>query len=385
MKSFILIAAFAVLGCFCTDVNAASMFGRVIDVGSGDVITVFNLNRPVRVRLLGVDAPEMDQAFGDVARKHLSDLIHNKNVVVEYSGIAADRSVAGRVLLHDADIGAQMIRDGVAWVDPSNLNRLSAMDQQIYQQSEQAARSERRGLWQAANPMAPWEFVKAQALRLDPRATLNALAPAQKKRSDRGYSELTNLTLMTRGAASMTSTNRKDFAWAETIPTKSDWHRFRPAGEDFSALVPQNGKQFDAEVPVDGEMGNVTIYVGRDGWSTYLVQWLRTETRGESHREVLDNGMAGFATGMNRTLGPYGNSSCQLTNEKYISVVGLPAVEFELASCALSGRARIVTKLVNGQRQVYVLAALYINEDDNVSRFLNSLSVDQPKSRPRRK
>ena len=82
MKRFILIAAFAVLCCLCTDVNAASMFGKVIDVSSGDVITIFNLNRPVRVRLLGVDAPEMDQAFGDVAKKHLFDLIHDKGVVV---------------------------------------------------------------------------------------------------------------------------------------------------------------------------------------------------------------------------------------------------------------------------------------------------------------
>lgn len=385
MKRFILIAAFAVLCCLCTDVNAASMFGRVIDVSSGDVITIFNLNRPVRVRLLGVDAPEMDQAFGDVAKKHLFDLIHDKGVVVEYSGIAADGSVAGRVLLNDMDIGAQMIRDGAAWFDPNNLSRLSATDRELYQHSEQAARSERRGLWQAVNPLAPWEFVKAQALRMDQRATLNAIAPAQKVGGDRRFSELTNLTLLSRGTA-MTSTNEKDFAWAEAVPTKSDWYRFRPAGQDFSALVPQNGKQLDAEVPFDGELGNVTVYVGRDGWSTYLVQWLKAGTRGESHKDVLNSGMMGFAMGLNQGLGPNVSASCGATNEKYISITGLPAVEFELGSCPLRGRARIVTKLVNGQRQVYVLAALYMNEDDNVPRFLNSLAVDgAANTKPRRR
>ena len=30
-------------------VDAASLFGKVIEVNSGDVITIFNLNRPVRV------------------------------------------------------------------------------------------------------------------------------------------------------------------------------------------------------------------------------------------------------------------------------------------------------------------------------------------------
>src|SRR5829696_3396615 len=160
MKILIVVLAIAASG-FLSEVQASSLFGRVIEVNSGDVITVSNLNRPVRVKLLGVDAPEMDQAFGDVARKHLSDLIYDKSVLVEYSGISAGGSLAGRVLLNNADIGAQMIRDGAAWFDPNNLSRLSETDREVYQQSEKAARSERRGLWQAENPRAPWEFVKA--------------------------------------------------------------------------------------------------------------------------------------------------------------------------------------------------------------------------------
>ena len=65
-------------------------------------------------------------------------------------------------MLDNTDIGAQMIRDGAAWFDASNQGRLSGADREIYQQSEQAARSERRGLWQAEAPVAPWEFVRAQ-------------------------------------------------------------------------------------------------------------------------------------------------------------------------------------------------------------------------------
>src|SRR6185369_17064486 len=134
-------------------VRGASLFVKVIEVNSGDVITISNLNRPVRVRLLAVDAPEMDQAFGDVARKHLSDLVYDKPVLVEYAGIAGDHSLNGRVLLEGADVGAQMIRDGAAWVDPSTQHRLSETDREVYEQSEQAARGERRGLWQQANPV----------------------------------------------------------------------------------------------------------------------------------------------------------------------------------------------------------------------------------------
>src|ERR1044071_3700207 len=144
MKRYIL--ALGIIICGFVSADAASLFGKVIEVNSGDMITIFNLNRPVRVKLMGVDAPEMNQAFGDVAQKHLSDLVFEKSVLVEYAGIAADSSLTGRVFLNDADIGAQMIRDGVAWFDPSNGNRLSETNREVYQQSEQAARSEKRGL-----------------------------------------------------------------------------------------------------------------------------------------------------------------------------------------------------------------------------------------------
>jgi endonuclease YncB( thermonuclease family) len=391
MKRFLLIAAFAVLCCLCTDVNAASMFGKVIDVNSGDVITIVNLNRPVRVKLVGVDAPEMDQAFGDVAKKHLSDLIHDKSVVVEYSGIAADGSVSGRVLLNDADIGAQMIRDGAAWFDPNNLSNLSGKDREIYQHSEKAARDERRGLWQAVNPTAPWEFVKIRALQKDPRPMVRAIAPAQKPARDRSPSELTNLTLMTRGAASapgspQTSANDKGFAWAEAIPTRSAWRQFRPEGEDFTALVPENGQLLDTEVPLGGEMNRVTLYLARDGWSTYFVQWLKAKSLGETHNAALSDAVLGFSMGLKVGLGPHANESCRASDEKYISVNGLPAVEFEMVSCVMRGRARIVTKLVDGHRYMYVLAAIFMNEDDNVPRFLNSLTLDPtPKTKTRRR
>src|SRR2546423_4439162 len=120
MRHFLRFVLFCGVALYCVDARAASLFGKVIEVQSGDVITIFNLNRPVRVKLLCVDAPELDQAFGDVARKHLSDLVYDKSVLVEYSGISADGSVAGRVLLNNTDVGAQMIRDGVAWFDAGN-------------------------------------------------------------------------------------------------------------------------------------------------------------------------------------------------------------------------------------------------------------------------
>ncbi len=126
----------ALVICVCSAplIYAGSLYGKVIEVSAGDTITVFNLNRPVRVRLMGIDAPEKNQSFGDVAKQHLTDLVYDKFVSVEYSGLSPDGSLVGRVLLKDIDVGAQMIRDGVAWYDPDYKSRLTETELELYVQ-----------------------------------------------------------------------------------------------------------------------------------------------------------------------------------------------------------------------------------------------------------
>jgi len=62
-----------------------SLEGRVVAVADGDTITVLGAgNRQTRIRLQGIDAPESRQAFGQVSKQNISDLIFNKLVAVEY-------------------------------------------------------------------------------------------------------------------------------------------------------------------------------------------------------------------------------------------------------------------------------------------------------------
>jgi endonuclease YncB( thermonuclease family) len=256
-------------------VQASTLFGRVIEINDGDVITVFNLNRPVRIKLLAVDAPEADQTFGDIAKKHLSDLVYDKSVLVEYWGIAADGSLVGRVTLDNTDIGAQMIRDGAAWFDASNQERLSTVDREIYQQSEQAARNEKRGLWQASVPVAPWEFVRAKSLRRDPVATLNSVLPAARPRADRPPSELTSLTLLASrlggpngpAAAPGVDPNQQaeELLWATESGARKNWNTFKPENAEFTVLVPDDGQRRQISVPLGEKSSDVNLYAAQDG------------------------------------------------------------------------------------------------------------------------
>ena len=383
---FVLLCGFVCLQCELSAVRASSLFGRVIEVNSGDVITVFNLNRPVRVKLLGVDAPEMDQAFGDVAKKHLSDLVYDKSVLVEYSGISADGSLAGRVLLNSTDIGAQMIRDGAAWFDPGNLSRLSQTDREVYQQSEQAARSERRGLWQSENPTAPWEFVKTGSVRSTPVASLDATVPAKEVRSNGYVPELTSLSLIASRIApaapqpAMRSLKSSDFEGVIAPAERGNWRLLRPARENFSVLVPEEGEVKKIPVPAGDRVITSHAYNGRDGWSIFGVAWLAGPTYGETDINAIKNSLSGYLKGFGNKYEAekdpaQPNFSCELENEKDISTSGYTGLEFDLKSCTIPAKVRVFTRVVDDERQMYLGAVFYLEEDTNVARFINSFTI----------
>lgn len=397
------------IALFSSSVEAATLFGRVIEVNDGDVITVFNLNRPVRVKLMGVDAPEADQAFGDVAKKHLSELVFDKSVLVEYWGIAADGSLVGRVTLDKADIGAQMIRDGAAWFDAGNQGRLSADDREVYQQSEHAARNERRGLWQAADPIAPWEFVKAKMLKTTPAAASVSVNKPAVKAPNRPVPELTNLTLiaarMNSAAASSSAASSvpggtsvpawtappadrsvvPDTSWAMDASEK-EWRLFKPAGENFSADMPAGGKH--VKMPLAGGSGTVdlNLYLVRDGSSIYEMMWMTAPSLGETDKAALDEALGGFMHGVGQGFQNSGGGSfsCASESEKGLSIAGYTGRDFDLSSCTIPGKLRVFTKVIDGQRQMYVGAAFSPQGDPNIERFFRSFTVKSsatPKSR----
>jgi len=364
-----------------TNVEAASLYGKVIEVDSGDVITIFNLNRPVRVKLLGVDAPELNQEFGDVAQKHLSDLILEKSVLVEYWGIAADRSLTGRVLLNGTDVGAQMIRDGVAWFDQNNQNRLSVGDREIYQQSELVARNERRGLWQQENPTAPWEFVKAEARKPYPVVSLNAGADSTKARRSGSDTELTNLTLMTAGvnapARRYSSRSEIQAAWESLTASNKNLHELRPAGQNFSVLVPEEGRHISLPIPYGDEMVDVNMHIARDGANVYSVYWLTGPSFGETDKMAMEEMVLKVIKSFHQKyeVGDRSQFFCGKQREHDVSMNGYSGRDFDLSTCSLPTRARAFTKVIDNKRELYVGIVFYGDDDANVSRFIKSFTA----------
>ena len=369
--------------CACVsgaNVNAASLYGKVIEVNSGDVITIFNLNRPVRVKLVGVDAPEMNQAFGDVAKKHLSDLVFDKAVLVNYSGISSDSSLTGRVLLNDADIGAQMIRDGAAWFDPNTSDRLAATDREVYQQSEQAARSERRGLWQEANPTAPWEFVKAERFRKYSAVSTNTNeSTSPKVKRNTSPSELTNLSLMATNVKAPSSL-------PSTTSVPSDLEVMGeddlPSGLPFTAFPPNKGTLLSKSMPMSGEIVKTNAYVSLSGGNAYTIVWFTGPTYGEDDKTAMDqllfNDLSAVAAGA--YTGGDREGRCNPQSEKDVSSNGYWGREVDMSQCPVPARLRVFTKATGDRREVYMAMVNVRNDNANVARFLKTFTISQKKA-----
>jgi endonuclease YncB( thermonuclease family) len=63
-------------------VSAEEIRGKFVSVADGDTLTVLDGTTQVKVRLLGIDAPEEGQAFGNAAKKQLSERVFGKTVKV---------------------------------------------------------------------------------------------------------------------------------------------------------------------------------------------------------------------------------------------------------------------------------------------------------------
>lgn len=139
------------LALVCATSARADFSGRVVHVHDGDTISVIVGRQALRVRLAGIDSPERYQPHGTLARRALAELVSGRDVRVMTFGHDRFGRVLGRVYLNNVDINAEQVRSGWAWVFRRNGDaRLLAL--------EAEAKAARRGLWQDARAVPPWEW-----------------------------------------------------------------------------------------------------------------------------------------------------------------------------------------------------------------------------------
>ena len=158
-------ATLVVLATLATGAQTTGTFsGRVVGVLDGDSLKVLHDGREVDIRLYGVDAPERAQAFGSVAKRALSTLVFGKTVTVHVVDVDRYGRSVSRIDVDGHDVGLEMIRGGFAW----HYKQYSS--DAGYAAAERDARLARRGLWQDAAPVAPWDFRRQHSTQAAPSA-----------------------------------------------------------------------------------------------------------------------------------------------------------------------------------------------------------------------
>lgn len=192
---------FAALFLLFTAVSAEAVVvrGVVTEVRDGQSIVVLVGGRKLNVQLRGVAAPVLLQEFGGLSRLHLSNLVLDKPVEVQFSQLQSEKVVA-RVIWNDVDIGLQLIRDGAAWFDKVGNHSLTDDERALYSEAERLARNEMRGLWSDGSPMPPWEWKRAQEEKLEAR-----VATAYKTRSASSLESEDIMSSKRAGVPSMTA------------------------------------------------------------------------------------------------------------------------------------------------------------------------------------
>jgi micrococcal nuclease len=132
--------------------------GLVVGVTDGDTITVLRDTHPSAVRLVGIDAPEKRQAYGQAAKQFAASLAFGQTVMVRVSGRDRDARLLGEVILPDGrSLNQELVRAGFAWWFRRYSRDLTLAH------LEEEAREARLGLWADPSPEPPWSFRKHHA------------------------------------------------------------------------------------------------------------------------------------------------------------------------------------------------------------------------------
>jgi endonuclease YncB( thermonuclease family) len=140
---------------------------RVSGITDGDTIKVLHENVQIRIRLWGIDCPELHQSFGTRAKQFTSHLAFGETVTVRvHDRDRYGRTVAEIILQDGRNLNHEIARAGLAWW----YVRYARHDLEL-EALEAQARAAKRGLWADNDPMPPWEFRKRAGKQAAPKSS----------------------------------------------------------------------------------------------------------------------------------------------------------------------------------------------------------------------
>lgn len=138
----------AVLLCF-SQAGAAEVLQAVLKVYSGTVVklqAVTPKDKDIKVRYIGVDAPDKGKPFFELCRNANKELVENKKVRAQTDAVKTDAD--GRLLVYmyaeNVFVNAELIKNGYGLVAAPDGN---VQHREFFLSLQQEARKNRRGIW----------------------------------------------------------------------------------------------------------------------------------------------------------------------------------------------------------------------------------------------
>jgi len=129
--------------------SAKSLEGIVEKCYDGDTCHVRVDSKKLKIRLSGIDAPELKQTEGKFARNYLQYLIQGQKVKLVCTGKSYDRRTC-EVYLGDLWVNRKMVQEGWAWDSPKYSKR-------VFQEEMRKAQKEKKGIW-SGTPISPFGY-----------------------------------------------------------------------------------------------------------------------------------------------------------------------------------------------------------------------------------
>lgn len=155
---------FSRYGRYHAHTESEAQYVRVVEANDGDTITILWGGRREKVRLIGIDAPEVEQKpWGQRAKKYLKDLLDASRWAVFIELDVEKKDQYGRLLSYvwTSDrrmINVQMLKEGYAmlYTFPPNIRYVDE-----FKKAQDEARRKGLGIWgKAGLKETPREYRK---------------------------------------------------------------------------------------------------------------------------------------------------------------------------------------------------------------------------------
>lgn len=153
LKQFLIALAFFISGnSFAADTIKAN----VVKVLTGDTIIVKQNNDQFPVRLASIDAPELEQPYGQDSKAMLMESLLGNEVTIILVGRDYKKMKVGFVFLGQLNINYMMVATGHAWALRTKSRGVN------YSEAELNARKDKQGIWSQdkQNIKKPWIWAK---------------------------------------------------------------------------------------------------------------------------------------------------------------------------------------------------------------------------------